>query len=49
MASMSGMKIATSNRFDALHMDDSDDFGIPTNEVTKDLNSGIPKEAKEDV
>ena len=41
VASTNGTKIATSNRFDALHMDDTDYFGIPTNEVTMDVNSGI--------
>lgn len=38
-----------SNQFDALNMDDTYDFGIPTKEVNKDVQSGSTMEAKEDV
>ena len=46
--STSGTNIVTSNQFDALNMADTDDFGIPTKEVTLDVASGNTLEAKED-
>lgn len=48
VASLSGTKIATFNQFDTLNMDDTDDFGIPTKEVNKVVDSGSTMEAKED-
>lgn len=46
--STSGAKIVTSNQFDALNMADTDDFGIPTKEVTLEVKSGSTEEAKKD-
>ena len=40
VASISGTKITTSNQFDALNMDDTDGFGIPTNDTNKDVDAG---------
>ena len=48
VASTSGTKIGTSNQFDALNMDDTDTFGIPTNDINKDMESGCFMEANED-
>jgi hypothetical protein len=48
MLSTSGAKIVTSNQFDALIMDDTDVFGIPTKEVNLDVTSGRTEEAKQD-
>ena len=46
--STSGTKIATSNQFKALNMADTDDFGIPTKEVTLEVTSGSTEEATKD-
>ena len=46
--STSGAKIVTSNQFDELNMADTDDYGIPTKEVTLEVNSGSNEEAKKD-
>jgi hypothetical protein len=48
VASSSGTKIYTSNQFDALNMDDTDAFGIPTNDTNTDVNSGHTMEVNED-
>ena len=48
VTSTSGTKIVTSNQFDALYMDDTDAFGIPTNDTNKDVESGCNMEANED-
>lgn len=48
MASISGTKITTSNQFDALNMDDTDGFGIPTNDTNKDVDDGRIMEVNED-
>ena len=48
VGSTSGTKIVTSNQFDALNMDDTDTFGIPTNDTNKDVDSGCTMEANED-
>ena len=48
MASMSGMKIATSDPFDALNMIDTNECDIPTDVVAKDraeLDSGSTMES----
>ena len=46
--STSGTKIVTCNQFDALMMADTDEYGIPTKEVTLDVSSGRTEEAKQD-
>lgn len=46
--SSSGTKISTSNQFDALNMDNTDVFGIPTNDTNKDVVSGRTMEVNED-
>ena len=48
VASSSGMKISTSNQFDALNMDDTDALGIPTNDTNKDVDSGRTMKVNED-
>lgn len=48
MASISGMKITTSNQFDALNMDNTDGFRIPTNDTNKDVDAGSTMEVNED-
>jgi hypothetical protein len=44
--STSGTKVDTSNKFNALSVDDTDDFGIPTKEVNKDVEAGSTMEEK---
>ena len=48
VASSSGTKISTSNQFDALNMDDTDAFGIPTIDTNKDVDSGRTMEVNKD-
>jgi hypothetical protein len=48
MPSTSGVKIVTSNKFDALDMDDTDVYGIPTKEVNLEKTTGRTEEAKQD-
>ena len=48
MPSTNGTKVATSNRFDALNMDDTDDFGVPTKEGDLDVASGSTMRTKVD-
>jgi hypothetical protein len=47
VASSSGTKISTSNQFDALNMDDTDTFGIPTYETNMDVDVGRSMGTKE--
>lgn len=48
VASSSGTKISTSNKFDALNMDDTDAFGIPTYDTNKDVDAVRTMEVNED-
>ena len=48
VASSSGTNISTSNQFDALNMDDTDTFGIPTYDTNKDVDAGHTMEVNED-
>jgi hypothetical protein len=48
VASSSGKKISTSNQFDALNMDDTDAFGIPTIDTNKDADFGCTMEVNKD-
>ncbi|PWA91915.1 zinc knuckle CX2CX4HX4C [Artemisia annua] len=48
VASSSGTKISTSNQFDALNMEDTDAFGIPSNDTNKDVDSGRTMEVNDD-
>jgi hypothetical protein len=48
VVSSSGTKISTSNQFDALNMDDTDAFGIPTYETNMDVDAGRTMEVNED-
>jgi hypothetical protein len=47
VASSSGTKISTSNQFDALNMEDTDAFSIPSNDTNKDVDSGRAMEFNE--
>ncbi|WP_254554258.1 hypothetical protein, partial [Salmonella enterica] len=48
LASSSGTKISTSTKFDALNMEYTDAFGIPSNDTNKDVDSGRTMEVTED-
>jgi hypothetical protein len=48
VASSSGTNISTSNQFDALNMDDTDTFGIPTYDTNKNVDAGRTMEVNED-
>jgi hypothetical protein len=48
VASSSGTKISTSNQFDALNMDDTDTFGIPTFDTNIDMDAGCTMEVNVD-
>lgn len=46
--SVSGTKISTSNQFAALNMDDTDAFGIPSNDNNRDVDAGHTREVTAD-
>jgi hypothetical protein len=48
VASTSGTTISTSNQFDALNMDDTDTFGIPTYDTSMDVDTGSTMEVNVD-